>query len=239
MLTHGEQSLLLDAGVRWKQLLAALPHGLRDIDACLVTHEHKDHCKAVPDLLLRGLQCVMSRGTAESIFPQSAESSCKDFNLILAASSGEVVHLPHFTVRTFRAEHDAAEPLGFLIQARDTRETLVYATDTYYLRYRFPGVHYWLMECNYTMERARESLADDHMKKALFSRLMESHMSLERLCEMLRANDLSEARKIVLVHLSSERGDEQRMVETVWRETHVETVAAHGGDLIELALTPF
>ena len=49
----------------------------------------------------------------------------------------------------FNVQHDPVEPLGFIIDDAMARERLVYATDTYYLRYKLPGVHYWLVECNF------------------------------------------------------------------------------------------
>lgn len=237
-LTAGGHSLLLDAGIRWKQMLAALPNGLKGIEGCLVTHEHQDHAKAVCDLLTRGVKCVMSVGTIEAIFPQPHEATCKDFTSIVTAFDGEVIRFSHFTVKPFKTEHDAAEPMGYLIQHNQTRETLLYATDTYYLRYTFPRVNYWLVECNYTLELARE-MGEDPSKKALFSRLMESHMSLERLLEALAANDLRGTRKIVLIHLSDERSHERQMVDQVHAQTGIDTVAARGGDVIELELMPF
>ena len=67
----------------------------------------------------------------------------------------------------------------------------------------------------------------------------ESHLSLRRLLEALRANDLRSASKIVLVHLSDERSDEARMVEAIHEATGVETVAASSGADIALNPTPF
>lgn len=64
-------------------------------------------------------------------------------------------------------------------------------------------------------------------------------MSLNRLCDTLQANDLSQAVKIILVHLSDKRSDEKRMVETVQELTGIETIAADAGMSIELNLTPF
>lgn len=51
-----------------------------------------------------------------------------------------------------KTEHDAKEPLGFLIYSRTTREKLLFATDTYYIRYRFPGLTHIMIECNYAID---------------------------------------------------------------------------------------
>ena len=102
----------------------------------------------------------------------------------------------------FQTEHDAAEPCGWLIRYDPTGETAVYATDTYYLRHTFPGVHYWIVECNYTESILQRQLEEGDLDGKLRTRLLTSHMSLRRLCDALEANDLTELRAIVLIHLS-------------------------------------
>ena len=65
-------------------------------------------------------------------------------------------------------------------------------------------------------------------------------MSLRRLCDALEANDLTETRAIVLVHLSDERSDEKQMVETIKATAGIEDVwAAEAGKTYKLNLTPF
>ena len=53
-------------------------------------------------------------------------------------------------------------------------------------------------------------------------RLVKSHMSLENLLEMLRANDLSAVRQIYLLHLSNRNSEERRMKEAVQQLTGAE-----------------
>ena len=64
-------------------------------------------------------------------------------------------------------------------------------------------------------------------------------MSLRHLKEALLANDLSKTLKIVLVHLSDSRSDEQRMVKEIREATGIETIAASNGMSIPLQLCPF
>lgn len=215
-------SLILDAGVPIKKVLPHIPD-LRQVSACLITHEHMDHCRAWNDYALRGIRCYASEGT------------CKALGGALAvATEGRVLSVGPWAVLPFKVQHDAVEPFGFLIRNNPTGETIVYATDTYYLRYTFLGVNYWIVECNYC-----DDLVDEETDAALRNRLKESHMSLRRLIDTLAANDLTETALIVLVHLSDKRSDEQRMVREIYERTGIATVAASAGMTIDLYRTPF
>lgn len=213
-LCAGEESILLDAGIQYRKLVRATS-ALRGVQAALITHEHKDHCAAVN--ALRGLRTAMSAGTAQAIgvTPTYTVQDKQRFSI------------GPFDVIAFRTEHDAADPLGFLIRVEGV--TIVYATDTYFLHYRFPGVNWWLLECNY---------CDDALYQmtniALRKRLERSHMSLSRVKQLFQANDLTNTKGIILCHMSSERSDEARMIQEVTDISGIHAIAADGGMEIEL-----
>lgn len=234
LLQQGRDALLLDAGLRWSDILKELPNGLRDIHACLITHEHKDHCKAVPQLLKYGVQTMMSAGTWEAI----RHEGLKRCNNLHTTFAGDVMVFGMFTVMGVRVMHDATEPFGYIIRHEGTKETVLYATDTYLLPNRYPGINHWIVECNYTTEKAQELLTSPE-KAPLYDRLMRSHMSLERLVTALEANDLTHTRTIVLIHISNDRGDSPLMEQTVKRATGIRTIAAKNGMEIQLGDCPF
>ena len=233
-LHAGGRILLLDAGLPVRQMIRAIPNWGRVI-GCLVTHEHGDHAKSAAHLTQLGIPVYMSKGTDEAI---PREDGClTKFNRLQALSP---VSVGEFTVLAFEAQHDAAEPFGFLVRYNPTGETLVYATDTYYLKHTFPGVHYWVVECNYVEELIDAQTEDGELSAALRRRLKKSHMSLRRLADALQANDLSKTRAIVLVHLSDERSDERAMVKIIREVSGIEEVtAAAAGMEIPLELNPF
>ena len=214
------QVLLLDAGVKFQTIIAAL-EGLERIKAVLVTHEHMDHAACATKLMHLGVEVYMSQGTAKAL-------GVGPFDRVRHVCDRSMQRIGCMSVLPFTTEHDAAEPLGFLIRDEGTGEVLLYATDTYFVRYRFPGVTHWLVECNYL----DEMLAACSSKK-LRERLRKSHMSLERLKELFAANDLSRARQIILCHLSDARSDEQRMVDEIRSLTGVPTIAADAGLIVE------
>ena len=236
LLRQGGESILLDAGVRWNEILKAIPGSISEIKGCLVTHEHKDHSKAVLDVAGHGIQTLMSEGTYEALAKENARIRLQ--NRIYRHHAGEYIQFHPFTIMPVKALHDASEPLAFIVRHDPTRETVLYATDTYALPNKYPNINHWLVECNYTVPKARE-LLDVPEKAPLFERLIRSHMSLERLCGSLAVNDLSKTRTIVLIHISNERGDSDLMEKTVHEATGIRTVAACNGMTIKLGSCPF
>ena len=224
------ESLILDAGVPVRQVLQAIPD-FRKVSGCLVTHEHNDHARAWQDYSMRGIPVVMSAGTYDAL---NKSKAVVDYFTPTLVKPMKRLRLGNYIVMPFQTQHDATEPFGFLVKFLPTDETVLYATDTYYLRYTFPGVNYWIVECNYC-----EELINEETDAVLRNRLKESHMSLRRLKDALAANDLTESSKIVLVHLSDSRSNERQMVDEITEQTGLEVVAAAAGMKINLNLTPF
>jgi phosphoribosyl 1,2-cyclic phosphodiesterase len=137
-----------------------------------------------------GIQVYCSRGTAEEI----------DLSSFYQLKSGSAVNIGTFLVIPFETQHDAAEPLGFFIYSSKTKEKLLFATDTYYIKYRFAGLTHIMIEVNYSEETLDP-------ETPYIDRLRESHFSLENVLEFLDANDLTAVEEIHLIHLSSRNGD--------------------------------
>ena len=231
VLIAGSEKLMLDCGIKYKDIQAALGFDTSRVVGCLVTHEHTDHTKALNDIIHAGIDCFMTKGTSDA-----KNATGHRIHNVTAAQTFEV---GQFTVYPFKTEHDAAEPVGYLISYRPTGERILYATDTYYLRYAFRGIHYMLVECNYCQGIARKRFMDGEIAKALYDRLMSSHFSLENLKDFLVASDLTVTRHIVLLHMSEDNSDENRMVREVRGLTNIQTTAAVNGICIELNLYPF
>ena len=99
---------------------------------------------------------------------------------------------------------------------------------------------YWIVECNYCDDIVDAQQRAGMLSSALRSRLKKSHLSLRRLLDVLKANDLTKAKAVVLIHLSGERSDEKAMVAAVKEVTGLDEVyAAAGGQRIPLRQYPF
>lgn len=67
LLQLKNETLILECGIRYKQILEGLNFDLEKVVGCLVTHEHKDHSKAITDLNKSGIDVYASKGTFESL----------------------------------------------------------------------------------------------------------------------------------------------------------------------------
>lgn len=209
LISDGRSKILLDCGVRFKRIQEACGFHTSDIAACLITHEHKDHCSGIKDLLRRGIAVVATCGTIEAIGEQIHHPYIK------IAKTGKFEEIGTFKITSFDTQHDAAEPCGFLIYSTATKEKLVYITDSYYCKYKFEGLTDIIIECNYDAE----TFKDTNDPVALKKRVMRSHMSLDTCVEFLKANNLKKVDTIHLCHLSDRNSDEARMKKKVAEAT--------------------
>lgn len=208
-ISDGKTSVLLDCGIPLKRIQRGLHFQLYQIDAVLVTHCHQDHVKAAKEIARLGIPVYTSQGTLDACHLYGFQ-----FRRVKPL---EILKIRTFTVIPFDVEHDAPEPLGFVLKSSVTGEKLLYFTDTYYLKYRFPGIHYLMAECNYSLKTMSEDI-----NPALRDRIIESHMSLETLLELLQANEFRELKQVYLLHLSSDNSDEELFKTEVQKATGVE-----------------
>ena len=204
VVSDQETHILLECGISHKKLQKLSGFSLSEFQACLVTHEHKDHAKSVAELISRGMTVYMSQGTAEALETDGAEliENMDQFNI------GSLDIVP------FTTFHDAREPLGFLIKSRVDGDVLAFATDTVNLRYKFPGLNILAIEANYD-----KAILDrcEKMPEKVRYRISNSHMEIDTLCDYLRSLDLSQCREIHLLHLSDATSHEGHFINKVAR----------------------
>lgn len=198
-VSDGKTSLLLDAGIPLQKIQVAIHFKLSAIDGCLITHEHMDHYKAADDLMKRGILVCTSKGTAD-------ERNLGGHNLKIVESLKQI-SIGTFRILPFDVQHDAAEPLGFLIESSHTGDKLLYFTDTYFLKYKFNGLTHIMGECNYDERTLHKNVRDKIITPDMMKRLVKSHMSFERFVSFLQSNDLSKVRQIYLLHLSKDNSN--------------------------------
>jgi phosphoribosyl 1,2-cyclic phosphodiesterase len=197
-ITDGSTPILLECGIRFKDIQKQLNFKTSDLEGCLVTHEHKDHCAGLQDVLKAGINCYMSVGTAEAIGIKH--------HRIKTVEAKKQFTIGTWTILPFDVQHDVSEPYGFLLMNKQG-EKLLFATDTYYIRYRFLGLTHIMIECNYSLKILNENIASGRVPKVMKQRLLRSHFSLENVKDFLRANDLSKVQEIWLLHLSDNNSD--------------------------------
>ena len=114
LLQDGDEILILDAGLPIRRIIDAIDNP-ENVVGCLVTHEHGDHSKAAYDLAKRGIKVYASAGTWAAIQGDKPRlwSQCY-------AYKNWSVGLGRYQVFPFPTEHDAAEPMGFVIRNNAT-----------------------------------------------------------------------------------------------------------------------
>lgn len=215
VISDGATTLLLDCGLPIKDILKGINFTPQFVTACMVTHSHGDHVKSANKLSqLYGMRVYASAGCIDA-----ARLPCA-----CAVKSMEQFAVGSWDILAFDVQHDAPEPLGFLLRSTISGEKLLYFTDTYYLKYRFKGVTHILCEANYSLDIIREKVDSGIIPKSLGDRIIGSHMSIDHLVEMLKANDLSKLRKIYLCHLSDSNSNAAQFKRRVQEATGVEVI---------------
>lgn len=216
-ITDGHSSLLLDAGIPLKKIQEGCGYTATQLSGCLITHAHVDHVKAAKDLARLGVKIYTSQGTIEK-----AGLSGHRIHRVKAL---EPVSIGTFEVLPFDVEHDAPEPLGFLMRSTVTQEKLLYFTDTYYLRYAFKGLTHIMMEANYDPDEIEANVRSGRVDVHRAKRTIGSHMSIDTAIKTLEGFDLSRLQHVYLLHLSNDNSlaDEfKRRVQAVTgREVHL------------------
>lgn len=225
LLQSEDETLILECGIRYKDILKGLNFNLSNIVGCLISHEHKDHSKAISDIIKAGIDIYTSEGTALAC--AALEYRVKHIK------SEQQFSLGKFTILPFETQHDAKEPLGFLIQHPDMGK-MIFATDTYYIQYKFTGLNHLLLECNYSNEILAENIKQGLIPLSLRNRLLKSHFSLSNVKEFLKASELDAVRNIVMIHLSDNNSDSGLFKSEIEKVTGKPVYIAEQGLEIEL-----
>lgn len=208
-----EKPLLIDAGIPFKAIQKGIGFQTHRLTACLVSHAHLDHIKAVPDLVYHGVDCYASEGTWTQFDDNSRRIEPRDYRY-KTLEAMKAVQIGEWKVLPFDAQHDCPGTLGFLIGS-PAGDKALYLTDSAYSKYKFEGLTHIFVECNWSREILTRNHRDEFIDNRRFARIQRTHMSLERLTQMLKANDLSRVQEIHLLHLSAQNSHEAEFKKAV------------------------
>ncbi|HAO6121872.1 TPA: MBL fold metallo-hydrolase [Listeria monocytogenes] len=201
VISSGRSQLLIECGINFDKIRKALNFDLSTVEGCLISHEHGDHVAGVKKMLrTSNIKLYASEGTLSVL--KTFDSQQVVLKEKVAQNIGEWIVLP------FRTEHDAKEPLGFMIQHKNER--LLFITDSYFVRYKFKNINYLMIECNYSTDILEQNVTDRLIHPTQKKRVLKSHFSLDNVKEFLKAHDLSQLREVHLLHISDTNGDKER-----------------------------
>lgn len=231
ILQDNAQALIIECGVKFDKALKKLDYNVTKVVGCLISHEHKDHCGFASAVSQYQIPIFASTGTLNKLnLPSNAHTSALD--------ALKRVKIGNYTVMPFSVEHDAEQPFGYIISHPDTGNIL-FATDTYYLRYKFKHLNNVMIECNYDRAILDRNIEGGLVSEAVKQRTLQSHLSLTQCINTLKDNDLTEVNNILLIHLSPTNSNRYEFEQKVTAQIKRKVIAAVGGMRLEFNKSPF
>ncbi len=195
LLQSGEQAILIDCGVplsRIKDAVSQMGLGMEQIAGILLTHEHSDHIKAIPQLVKH--YSIPFYGTEGTL--AAAEVVGHDHqNLPFTVGN--------FNITPIETSHDVVSPCGYRIEAEG--KTIAIVTDT---GKTTPGMLQALSGCSLIMLESNydPELLEFGPYPAVLKRRIKSdkgHLSNNDCASLLALKALEgELKTAVLAHLS-------------------------------------
>lgn len=223
-----DSTLIVECGVPFKEVKAALNFNVSQVCGAIVTHEHGDHSKGILETLRAGIDVYASSGTIGAIGLKS--------HRLKTVTNGQVFNVGPFKIKAFDVKHDCKEPFGFLIHHPECGNVL-FLTDTYYVPYKFRNLNNILVEANYCQKIVDQRTANGSLVGVVKDRVLESHMSIDTCIDLLKANDLRQVNNIVLIHLSDGNSNEKEFKSKVMKATGKNVHVASKGMKIPLNKT--
>ena len=192
--------------------------GLNEVEACLITHSHQDHCKSARELTRLNIPIFASKGTLEALSLKGNVIEPKQKFRVANGLFG----------MCFNVEHDVEGSVGFILKT--ATECVVFIID--HKRFTTNISHfkpdYVFIECNYDqkvvysqyaeLKKRKEELAFEdeerheiNIKLKQMERNINSHASLRGCEKGLAKMDLSNCKGIFLTHLSDRYANEYKM----------------------------
>ena len=194
LLSDSQTTVLIECGISLKELKRRTNFVVPgDIDACLCTHFHNDHSKSLKDILNAGVNCYALKEVFEA-------KGINNHHRAKCIEDEKTFNIGTLNIMPLKMYHDVS-CVGFLILSSYTNEKLLFATDTYMIKYAINGLDYIMIEANYDVE----SVGDNAQRK----RLIKSHMGIETTINYLKSIDISRLKRIYLMHLSSRHSNEE------------------------------
>src|SRR5262245_21909573 len=200
LIEGGGARVLLDAGFSCRSLVQRLRFvGCEpgSLDAILLTHEHADHVAGAARFSLSfGTPIWCTRGTAR------AAGFARDGCDVREVGAERPFALGDLVGRPVAVPHDAAETVGFVLEAGRSR--MGYVTDLGHgpdtVRDRLADCDLLVVESNHDVDLVRTGPYPATVKTRILSR--HGHLDNESAADLLSSVAFGRTRTVVLAHLS-------------------------------------
>lgn len=216
LVSTPETRILIDCGLSVRQLqlrAAALGVALDAIDAVFVTHEHGDHCLGLGTLARKsGVPVYATPGTLENLPKKVGE-----LPRATPFEAGESLEIRGMRVGSFSVTHDAADPVGYAIEADGAK--LGIACDlghvTSLVRLQLEGSHALILESNHCPRMLQDSSYPPAIQQRIAGRM--GHLSNQNACSLLSSILHERLQLVVLVHISEQNNSPELAVSMATR----------------------
>jgi phosphoribosyl 1,2-cyclic phosphodiesterase len=199
-VSDGKTRVLVDTGLSRRETfarLAAIGEEPSKLDAILITHEHTDHtCGLLAIARALKIPVYLTELTAPQIDWNGFDPK------VLTFPAGSVFSIGTLRVTSFTIPHDAADPVGYCIQANGCSVGI--ATDLGYvpesIKYHLRATDFLLLESNHDLDMLKVGPYPWSVKQRVMSRM--GHLSNEVAGQFIREDLSDRTRTLVLGHLS-------------------------------------
>ena len=102
--------LLIELGIKFKDIKKALDFDLSKVKGSIITHSHGDHTKGVKEALSCGIDVYMSKGTIEEL--ELNNHRLHGFEYDGEYPKYKMFKIGNFTILPLKSEHDTKEPVS-------------------------------------------------------------------------------------------------------------------------------
>lgn len=197
--------LLIECGVRAKEMLNAIDYQTSRVSACIVSHSHSDHIGFLKEYSKYGFPILCSEET---------------YNTPAINFKGGLRPLKRLThtnlglwqITPFKVPHNETECDGFLIQ-HPGMGSMLFITDAELCPYNFQDLHitHVMVECNYSM---RYVDLDAPNKEHIFR----GHMELQTTKRFIRSLYHPGLESVGLIHISEVNADPEEFKTEIQEE---------------------
>lgn len=215
ILTAGEDRLVLEAGVSDKLLLKVLNYNLNGVCGVLVSHQHQDHAKYIPQII-------------KYFTVYSVGEVAEKYLEVKLLHPRICYRIGNFTVMPLLVEH-GVENFAYVIDHPNIGR-LVFATDCVSLPYVIKDCTHLLIECNYVEEVVLRNMLNNEDVRSQ----VDMHMELSQTVEAVKRLQNPLLRNVILCHLSSANADRVLMTERFEHELGIEPQFATKGTVFDM-----
>ena len=205
----GATRLLFDAGISGRQAEQALFESgqrIRDVDALLISHDHRDHTRSLGVFQRKfGLPVYVTRGTLTVAAGKERLGKLTDVRHFVA---GRPIEIGDVQIETIPTPHDAVDGVAFVVDDGKTRVGVM--TDLGYvfsgLREAVASLDAVVLESNHDSDMLAVGPYSESLKRRI--RGQGGHLSNSEAADVLAAGK-DRLQWACLAHLSEENNDPQ------------------------------